>query len=318
MRRWLVANAVLGKSRTRRGGPARVLTLGTTGWLEVSSTCSPSGVPATCTCLRFTRAVEVTSAAFAASGFPASANWLVSSSVKNMTSNCFRISLLPTPGSGRVFLRAKNLLPSVFVLNFVSGLNCRSRNLLHYFARAQVTELVLNGFLEHNGVAADLQHVPVEDRIVLPQEVRFVEAVDDNGNHAGFGFDDATQRDLVNLQAALSRAAAGAGQVLDDRADKRIAAVTGGDEAFFLRLWGFFFCVRLRVGFCVGRLGARGLCVGFCIGGLGARSLSAGLRNRGFGERILFRCGDRSCTFGSYWNCDSWLGGCRSRSLGSR
>ena len=66
--------------------------------------------------------------------------------------------------------------------NCYCPLDRRGGNLLDDFARTQVTQPVLHCFLEHDGIAADLQHVAVEDGVVLTQKVSFVEAVDDDGN----------------------------------------------------------------------------------------------------------------------------------------
>src|SRR5258706_2707297 len=166
-----------------------------------------------------------------------------------MASNCFRISLLPTPGSEPCVSSYQESSAKKPLKICIRPLDRRSCNLLHYFPCAQVAQLVLHRLFEHDRVSANLQHVAVEDRIVLTQKVSFVEAVDHDRDHATVGFDDSAQRDLIDGEAALPRTATLAPQVLHDGADEGIAAIARGDITRFLlpfRGFAFGFCRGLR------------------------------------------------------------------------
>src|ERR1700722_1691911 len=201
---WLcpVAMTVPGSSNTNRAGESAVVTLGVTAPRALISTRTSSAAPRTtftrCSSLRWLDPCDAgVSAADAAS--PSTSNGRIT------LSNCFRISLLsPTRGFGRV-----SFLNSIFQCSGFPGgtavpLYRRRRDSLNHFAREWLTQLVLHRFLEHHRVPGDFHHEPVEHRIVLVQEISFVQAVGHYRDEAGFRLHHASYIDLSDIEAFLS------------------------------------------------------------------------------------------------------------------
>ena len=86
-------------------------------------------------------------------------------------SSCFRISLLPHTGWPWAQRVSFFKLASRFGL---ANLYSRRRDPLHNIYPERFPQPVLKILFEHNRIDVDLQHVPVEHGIVLPQKISFV------------------------------------------------------------------------------------------------------------------------------------------------
>src|SRR5271157_3142496 len=132
----------------------------------------------------------------------------------------FAFPYLPMRGRFRLHVLLRSL--------WAPGLDCRSRNLLHYFPRKGLAQPVLQCFLENDGVPRDFHHVTVEHRVVFPQKISFIHAVTNHRDETAFGAHHTSQVDGPDFQTLLARAAARTARVAHHRTDERIPSPVRG------------------------------------------------------------------------------------------
>src|ERR1700737_1335936 len=183
IRRREVATTVLGRSTTTRAGWSSWLNLGCTVPCAVISTPTPSSIRTTFTFCR--AACPAASVAVLWVWAAVAMSTTITSIGSKTVRNCFLISLSPTGlalGSPRIFLT--RFASAGFPANLQRRLDGRRRNLLGHFPGERLAHPALNPFLKDDRVAGDLHHIAVEHRIVLPQEISFIQTVHHDSDHA--------------------------------------------------------------------------------------------------------------------------------------